>query len=71
MNISYMIYQAERQPSIMEQREADTRAGELAAAIAKAGRTVKAGVIRRAGGSRPQAPVIPGDDLIPAASSRC
>lgn len=51
----------------MEQREADTRAGELAAAIAKAGRTVKACVIRRAEGNRPQAPVIPGDDLIPAA----
>lgn len=71
MNISYLIYQAERQPSSMEQREADARTGELAAAIAKAGRAVKAGLTRRAGGSRPEAPVIPGDDLIPAASSRC
>ena len=71
MNISYLIYQAERQRGIMEQREADARTGELAAAIAKAGRAVKAGLTRRAGGSRPQGPVIPGDDLIPAASSRC
>ena len=44
-------------------------AGELAASIAKAGRAAKAAV-RRASGNRPQAPVIPGDDLIPELSSR-
>ncbi len=71
MNISYMLYQAERQPSIIEQREADARLGELAAAVARAGRALKAGVTRRAGGSRPQAPVIPGDDLVPVTSPRC
>ena len=71
MNISYLIYQAERQPSIMEQREADARTGELAAGLAKADHAVKDGVIRRVRGNRPQAPIIPGDDLIPMASSRC
>jgi hypothetical protein len=71
MNISYLVYQAERQPGSMEQREADARRGELAAAVAKAGRAVRAGVTRRGGGNRPQTPAVPGDDLIPAASSRC
>jgi hypothetical protein len=70
MNISYMIYQAERVRSAAEQREADVRAGELAAGLAKAGRAIKAGVTRHAGGSRPQAPTVPGDDLIPAADAR-
>jgi hypothetical protein len=69
MNISYLIYQAERQRGVTEQREADILAGELAASIAKAGRAAKAAV-RRASGNRPQAPVIPGDDLIPELSSR-
>jgi hypothetical protein len=67
MNFSYMIYQVERQPSIMEQREADARAGELAATFAKAGHAVKAGMTRLAGGR----PGVPGDSLIPVASSRC
>jgi hypothetical protein len=71
MNITYLIYQAERQLTVAEQREANLRAGELAAAIARAGRTVKAAVTLRIGGSRPQRPIIPGDDLIiPVATSR-
>lgn len=70
MNISYLIYQAERPRSSAEQREADVQAGELAASIARAGRAVKATVTRRARADRRQEPVIPGDDLIPVASSR-
>jgi hypothetical protein len=38
MNISYLLYQAERPRSAAEQRQADVRAGEFAAAIARAGR---------------------------------
>lgn len=39
MNISYLIYQAEWSRSVAEQREADVRAGELAAAVARFGRS--------------------------------
>jgi hypothetical protein len=70
MNISYLIYEAERPRSAAEQREADMQAGELAASVAAAGRAVKAAVTRRIGGNRTQEPMIPGDDLIPVASSR-
>ena len=41
MNISYLIYQAERPRSTMEQREADLRAGEVAAAFARLGRSLR------------------------------
>jgi hypothetical protein len=41
MNISYLIYQAERPRSSAEQREADVRAGELAAAVARLGRYLR------------------------------
>jgi hypothetical protein len=41
MNISYLIYQAERPQSVAEQREADVRAGELAAAVARFGRSLR------------------------------
>jgi hypothetical protein len=41
MNISYLIYQAERPQSSVEQREADVRAGELAAAVARPGRSLR------------------------------
>ena len=41
MNISYQIYQAERPQSIMERREADLRAGEVAAAFARLGRSLR------------------------------
>ena len=69
MNISYLIYQAERQRSFAEQRETDVMAGELAASIAKAGRAAKAAV-NRVAGNRQQTPIIPGDDLNPELSSR-
>jgi hypothetical protein len=38
-NISYLIYQAERPRSAAEQREADVRTGELAAMVARLGRS--------------------------------
>ena len=41
MNISYLIYQAERPQSMTEQREADVRAGEMAAAFARLGRSLR------------------------------
>ena len=41
MNISYLIYQAERPRSMAEQREADVRAGEMAAAVARLGRSLR------------------------------
>ena len=70
MNISYMIYQAERERSSAERREADAYAGELAAGIAQAGRAVKSVVARYAGMNRRPEPVIPGDDLIPVTCVR-
>lgn len=66
---SYLIYQAERQRSAADQREADVRAGELAASIAKIGHAVKAAVTRRAG-NRLQEPAMAGDDLIPVGKCR-
>ncbi|HEX4289594.1 MAG TPA: hypothetical protein VH021_11795 [Trebonia sp.] len=41
MNITYLIYEAERPRSMMEQREADARAGEFAAAAARLGRSLR------------------------------
>jgi hypothetical protein len=41
MNISYLIYEAERTRSVAEQREADVRAGEMAAAFARLGRSLR------------------------------
>ena len=41
MNISYLVYMAERPRSMAEQREADVRAGELAAAAARLGRSLR------------------------------
>jgi hypothetical protein len=35
MNIAYLIYQAERQPSAAEQRAIDNRRGELASGLAQ------------------------------------
>ena len=40
-NISYLLYQAERPRSAAEQREADVRTGELAAAVARLGRSLR------------------------------
>lgn len=41
MNISYLIYEAERPRSMAEQREADVRAGEMAASFARLGRSLR------------------------------
>jgi hypothetical protein len=41
MNISYLLYQAERPRSAAEQREADVLAGELAASVARLGRSLR------------------------------
>jgi hypothetical protein len=49
MNISYLLYQAERTRSAAEQREADAQAGELAAAIAGLGRAGRRAVTRDRG----------------------
>ena len=40
-NISYLLYQAERPRSAAEQRETDVRTGELAAAVARLGRSLR------------------------------
>ena len=49
MNISYLIYQAERTRSAAEQREIDAQAGEFAAAIAGLGRAGRRAVTRHQG----------------------
>jgi hypothetical protein len=41
MNISYLIYEAERPKSTAEQREADVRASQMAAAFARLGRSLR------------------------------
>ena len=52
MNISYLLYQAERTRSTAEQREIDASAGRLAAAIAGRGRTARRAVTRHQGTGR-------------------
>jgi hypothetical protein len=41
MNITYLIYDAERPRSTAEQRETDVRAGEFAAAVGRIGRSLR------------------------------
>jgi hypothetical protein len=41
MNITYLIYEAERPRSVAEQREADVRTGEFAAAIGRIGHSLR------------------------------
>jgi hypothetical protein len=41
MNISYLMYQAERPRGAAEQREADVLAGQLAASVASVGRSLR------------------------------
>ncbi|HTR93909.1 MAG TPA: hypothetical protein VMI73_19430 [Trebonia sp.] len=41
MNISYLLYQAERPLTAAQQREADITAGQLAAAIGRAGHSLR------------------------------
>ena len=52
MNISYLVYQAERPRSAFEQREADVRAGELAAAVARFWRSLRHSVTGNKGARR-------------------
>jgi hypothetical protein len=52
MNISYMLYQAERTRSAAEQREIDVSAGKLAAAITRGGRAGRRAVTRHLGAGR-------------------
>ena len=62
MNISYLLYQAERPLTTAQQREADVTAGQLAAAIARPWHSLRHAVTgdaatrrsqRRTAGSRP------------------
>jgi hypothetical protein len=53
MNISYLIYTAERPRSATEQREADVRAGELAAAVVRLGHSLRHPVTGKRGARRP------------------
>ena len=53
MNISYLLYQAERTRGAAEQREVDAQAGELAAAIAGLARAGRRAVTRRQRTARP------------------
>jgi hypothetical protein len=46
MNISYLLYQAERPRSAAEQRETDVQVGELAAAAARFGRSLRHAITR-------------------------
>ena len=41
MNISYLLYQAERPLTAVQQREADITAGHMAAAIGRAGHSLR------------------------------
>jgi hypothetical protein len=68
MNISYLIYEAERPKSMAEQREADVRAGQMAAAFAQLGRSLRHQVSgRRGAGWTAQPPAI---ETIPCAVPR-
>jgi hypothetical protein len=58
MNISYLIYQAERPKTAAEQREADVRAGEMAGAFARLGRSLRPARGKRDGRWRVQPPAI-------------
>jgi hypothetical protein len=49
MNISYLIYEAERPKTVAEQRSADVQAGKLAASFARLGSSVKEAVTRASG----------------------
>jgi hypothetical protein len=53
MNISYLVYTAERPRSVAEQREADMRTGEFAAAVARLGHSLRHPVTGKRGARRP------------------
>ncbi len=52
MNISYLLYQAERPLTAAQQREADITAGQLAAAIGRAGHSLRHAVTGNAAAKR-------------------
>ena len=52
MNISYLVYQAERPLTAAQQREADITTGQMAAAIARAGQSLRLAVTGNAGTKR-------------------
>jgi hypothetical protein len=52
MNMSYLMYQAERPKTMTEQRAADIQTGKIAASFARLGSSVKEAVMR-AGGRNP------------------
>lgn len=41
MNITYLVYEAERPKSMAERRQADAQAGELAAAVLRLGHSLR------------------------------
>jgi hypothetical protein len=49
MNISYLIYEAERPKTVAEQRAADIQTGKFAAGFARLGSSVKEAVMRASG----------------------
>jgi len=53
MNISYLLYQAERPLTEAQQREADIAAGQLAAAIGRARHSLRHAVTGNAATRRP------------------
>jgi hypothetical protein len=58
MNISYLLYQAERPLTVAQRREADITTGQLAAAIGRAAHALRHAVAGAAGtaqGHRPAA----------------
>jgi hypothetical protein len=64
MNISYTMYEADHPRSAAAQREADTRAGELAASVARLGRSLRRTVTRNQS-SRRTAPAPAGACFVP------
>lgn len=52
MNISYLLYQAERPLTAAQQRDADITAGQLAAAIGRTGHSLRQAVTGNAGTKR-------------------
>ena len=54
MNISYLLYQAERPLTTAQQREADVTAGQLAAAIGRPWNSLRHAVTAGAETKRPQ-----------------
>jgi len=53
MNITYLIYEAERPRSMAEQRAADERAGQLASAVARLGHSLTHRAPGKRDGRRP------------------